>query len=106
MKIKALAFYILLPLSVFNINWKDAPNPTFKQQIAATLKQSILTEAAWAMQQQPITVTAETCPRSAGGKHDFYSEGDYWWPDPKNPNGPYIQRDGLTNPNNFVAHRL
>lgn len=58
------------------------------------------------MQQQPITVTAESCPRSAGGKHDFYSEGDYWWPDEKNPNGPYIQKDGLTNPQNFVAHRL
>lgn len=54
---------------------------------------------------KPITVTAETSPRSAGGIHDFYSEGDYWWPDPENPEGPYIQRDGLTNPDNFTAHR-
>jgi hypothetical protein len=53
----------------------------------------------------PITVTAFVCPRSAGGPHDFYSEGDYWWPDPKNPDGPYIQKDGLTNPENFVEHR-
>jgi hypothetical protein len=37
--------------------------------------------------------------------HDFFSEGDYWWPDPQNPDGPYIQRDGMTNPNNFVDHR-
>jgi hypothetical protein len=37
--------------------------------------------------------------------HDFYSEGDYWWPDPANPDGPYVQRDGETNPDNFVAHR-
>jgi hypothetical protein len=55
---------------------------------------------------KPITVTATICPRSAGGAHDFYSEGDYWWPDPANPDGPYIQRDGETNPENFVAHRL
>jgi hypothetical protein len=54
---------------------------------------------------QPITVTAANSPRSAGGIHDFYSEGDYWWPDPANPDGPYIQRDGLTNPDNFTAHR-
>ncbi|WP_296702666.1 alginate lyase family protein [Algoriphagus sp.] len=54
---------------------------------------------------KPITVTSETSPRSAGGNHDFYSEGDYWWPDPDNPEGPYIQRDGLTNPDNFTAHR-
>lgn len=54
---------------------------------------------------KPITVTAESSPRSAGGIHDFYSEGDYWWPDPENPDGPYVQRDGLTNPENFTAHR-
>jgi len=53
----------------------------------------------------PITITASTSPRSAGGLHDFFSEGDYWWPDPQNPDGPYIQRDGMTNPNNFVDHR-
>ncbi|MEP0710588.1 alginate lyase family protein [Algoriphagus sp.] len=54
---------------------------------------------------EPITVTADQSPRSAGGIHDFYSEGDYWWPDPDNPDGAYIQRDGLTNPENFTAHR-
>ncbi|WP_431199679.1 hypothetical protein ACQ86K_01700 [Mucilaginibacter sp. P19] len=37
-----------------------------------TLKKQIMTEAAWAMQQQPVTVTASSSPRSAGGKHDFF----------------------------------
>jgi hypothetical protein len=50
-------------------------------------------------------VTGAQSPRSAGGVHDFFSEGDYWWPDPANPGAPYIQRDGMTNPDNFVAHR-
>ncbi|HTQ37429.1 MAG TPA: alginate lyase family protein [Pirellulales bacterium] len=53
----------------------------------------------------PITVTATQCPRSSGGLHDFYSEGDYWWPNSENPDGPYVQRDGMTNPDNFVDHR-
>jgi hypothetical protein len=53
----------------------------------------------------PITVTASTSVRSAGGVHDFFSEADYWWPDPDNPDGPYIQRDGLSNPGNFNDHR-
>ncbi|MBV9268071.1 MAG: alginate lyase family protein [Acidobacteriaceae bacterium] len=57
------------------------------------------------LREKPITITASSSTRSAGGKHDYFSEGDYWWPDPKNPNGPYIQRDGETNPGNFVAHR-
>jgi hypothetical protein len=79
---------------------------SISKQVAETLKPYIIKEAAWAMQQQPVTVTAETCSRSAGGKHDFYSEGDYWWPNPKSPDSPYVQHDGLTNPQNFVAHRL
>jgi hypothetical protein len=58
-----------------------------------------------ALKEEPVTVTSSFCPRSAGGKHDFYSEADYWWPNPEDPNGPYIQRDGMTNPDNFVDHR-
>jgi hypothetical protein len=102
---RILICFCLMIAGGVSINWAP-PSPEFKQQITVTLRKSIMDEAEWAMQQQPITVTAETCARSAGGKHDFYSEGDYWWPDPKNPNGPYIQKDGLTNPDNFVAHRL
>jgi hypothetical protein len=55
--------------------------------------------------EQPVTVTASRSARSAGGPHDFFSEGDYWWPDPANPDGPYVQRDGMSNPDNFVDHR-
>lgn len=78
---------------------------TFKTQATTVLKAQVLKEAAWAMQQQAITVTASSSPKSAGGKHDFFSEADYFWPDPKNPDGPYINRDGVSNPENFVAHR-
>lgn len=79
---------------------------SLEEQAVLTLKNNVFAQAAWAMQQQPITVTAASSPRSAGGIHDFYSEGDYWWPDPAHPGGPYVQRDGMTNPDNFVAHRL
>ncbi len=77
----------------------------YYKQAAAVLRKQVLEEASWALQQMPVTVTAESSPRSAGGKHDFFSEADYFWPDPKNPDGPYINRDGMTNPDNFVAHR-
>ncbi|PSL33600.1 alginate lyase family protein [Chitinophaga ginsengisoli] len=87
---------ILLICSAFN-----PPDKT----IVNVLREQVLKEAAWAKQQAPVTVTAATCTRSAGGKHDFYSEGDYWWPNPVHPDSPYIQRDGMTNPDNFVAHR-
>src|SRR5579883_265323 len=73
--------------------------------VAEVDRPRILKNAARWLGEPPVTVTAATSPRSAGGKHDFFSEGDYWWPDPKNPDGPYVQRDGMTNPDNFVAHR-
>jgi hypothetical protein len=53
----------------------------------------------------PQTVTSFVSPTSPGGKHDYYSQGDYWWPDPAHPNGPYIRRDGMSNPNRFEDHR-
>ena len=37
--------------------------------------------------------------------NDYYSEGPYWWPDPKNPKGPYIRKDGERNPNRFDKNR-
>src|SRR4051794_12164819 len=68
-------------------------------------KSRVIAAADQYSKEQPITITASRSPRSAGGPHDFFSEGDYWWPDPKNPDGPYIQKDGMTNPENFVDHR-
>lgn len=91
----SLLFGILLPLSGQNA----------LRTATQVLKKDMLNRAEWAIRQPPITVTSARCERSAGGLHDFYSEGDYWWPNPDDPTGPYIQRDGQTNPQNFTAHR-
>ncbi len=68
-------------------------------------RSAILQRGERALLESPLTITAFLCERSSGEPNDFYSEGDYWWPDPQNPEGPYIRRDGETNPDNFVAHR-
>jgi hypothetical protein len=73
--------------------------------VAANDRMRILAAADKYLSEQPVTVTASHSDRSPGGLHDFYSEGDYWWPDPKNPGGPYIRRDGESNPENFNGHR-
>ena len=80
-----------------------AQSPTFN--VAAFDRPRVLKAANEYLSDLPITITATHSPRSAGGMHDFFSEGDYWWPDPQNPGGPYIQRDGMSNPENFVEHR-
>ncbi|QEM06033.1 alginate lyase family protein [Mucilaginibacter rubeus] len=106
-KLFAAILFAAITLTQFSFTTEQSKrdkSPT--EKIAEqTLKKQIMTEAAWTMQQQPVTVTATSSPRSAGGKHDFFSEADYFWPDPKNPDGAYINRDGMTNPDNFVEHR-
>ena len=76
-----------------------------KFDVAAFDRKRVVSEADKYLAKTPMTPTAAQSPRSAGGLNDFFSEGDYWWPDPKDANGPYIQRDGMTNPDNFVEHR-
>jgi hypothetical protein len=73
--------------------------------LSALERQRVVAAADQYLERAPQTVTAFRAERSKGGPHDFFSEGDYWWRDPKNPNGPYIRRDGQSNPDNFVEHR-
>jgi hypothetical protein len=74
--------------------------------IAAIDRDRILTAADAALELSPISITDTRAPLSEGGPNDYYSNGDYWWPDPSQPDGlPFIRRDGETNPENFEAHR-
>jgi hypothetical protein len=76
------------------------------EKVINSVKDAEIAKAESFLSEKPVTVTAAHSERSAGGLHDFYSEGDYWWPDPENPEGPYIQKDGQSNPGNFSDHRL
>ncbi|MCR5180952.1 MAG: alginate lyase family protein [Bacteroidaceae bacterium] len=44
-----------------------------------------------------VAVTDKTTSIS-GDSHTYESLSVYWWPDPSNPNGPYVARDGQFNP--------
>ena len=102
----------LLPIKEAIFQSRQAPDaqqaadkavvPSFVRDIE---RKRVLPAADRYLREVTETVTSTSSPRSAGGRHDFFSEGDYWWPDPKNPDGPYIRRDGETNPDNFLGHR-
>jgi len=94
---------LLTGLILFSSTTSRAQQSTFS--VSVFDRSRVLKAANQYLKEQPITITASSSPRSAGGLHDFFSEGDYWWPDPQNPDGPYIQRDGMSNPNNFIDHR-
>ncbi len=104
MKLKNLILFSLLVVSS-KMMAQSSMNTSLFEEVKQVLSKSVNDKAKWALAQKPITITAYNSARSAGGKHDFYSEGDYWWPNPKHPDSPYIQKDGMTNPDNFVEHR-
>ena len=56
-----------------------------RTQLVNIERQRVIAAADRYLAEAPVTVTATRAERSAGGIHDFYSEGDYWWPDPANP---------------------
>lgn len=100
---KALNYLILCALSLIMVYCKAPVNQN--KLVVNCIRENEIARAEAFLNEKPVTVTASYCDRSAGGLHDFYSEGDYWWPDPENPEGPYIQKDGQSNPDNFSGHR-
>lgn len=91
-----------------NINLNHHDESSLNHQVLNFIEESsdiVLAKAEEILRINPDPITNYQSERSAGGLNDFYSEGDYWWMDPENPEGPYIRKDGLTNPANFTAHR-
>ena len=76
-------------------------------QVVMTDRERILKLADQALGVEPISITDDVAANSTGGLHDYFSQMDYAWPDPKIPNGmPYVYRDGETNPEIFIKHRM
>ena len=96
---------ILCTLILLSCNDQSNSGNILLNEVKSLDKVWVLKTADEYLQEAPITLVDSYCERSAGGKHDFYSEGDYWWPDPENPGGPYQVRDGMSNPDNFQDHR-
>ncbi len=101
---------LLLPVLVIAVSALSATPVTSTAKtaidVAAIDHDRILQAAEQALAVEPITITKYRAKLSEGGPNDFYSNGDYWWPNPDTTNGlPYVKRDGESNPDNFNRHR-
>jgi hypothetical protein len=82
------------------------PSSEATYSMVASVDRKRILAAAQEYVARPIeTITAFVSQRSPGGSHDFFSQADYFWPNPKDPDGPYVNRDGQSNPANFNDHR-
>ena len=73
--------------------------------VAHTDRRRILNAAKRYVELPVQTITSFPTSRSPGGLHDYFSQADYFWPNPADPGGKYINRDGQSNPENFNDHR-
>jgi hypothetical protein len=104
---------LVTALSVSNALAVDGTNLTqtgvskLTLDVAVIDRERILQAAKVALSLEPPTITRHRARLSEGGPNDFYSNADYFWPDPTKPDGlPYMSRDGESNPDNFFQHRL
>ncbi|HQQ85836.1 MAG TPA: alginate lyase family protein [Candidatus Marinimicrobia bacterium] len=68
-------------------------------------KKTLMCSANLLLKEKSVSIVDFPCPNSNIDRHDYYSESTYWWPNPKDLDGPYIRKDGVRNPNRFLKHK-
>ncbi|HEY0596456.1 alginate lyase family protein [Sphingopyxis sp.] len=58
----------------------------------------LIARADKALAEKPASVMDKRSIPVSGDRHDYLSLARYWWPNPADPGGAYIRRDGDTNP--------
>ncbi len=98
---KSIYLFIILALSFETISgqlrlWNleklsraKAENPELVEQIVKNADK-LLTKSV-------SSVMEKNKPAPSGDKHDYISNAPYYWPDPADPNAPYIRKDGEAN---------
>jgi hypothetical protein len=85
--------FLLHPDQLQVIKAQRAADPA----IDAAYRQMIARADA-ALARRPGSVMDKRTVPPSGDRHDYLSIAPYWWPDPANPKGPYVRRDGEVNP--------
>jgi hypothetical protein len=64
----------------------------------------LMERATAALLSKPESVMDKPQVAASGDKHDFFSYGPYWWPDPSKQGGlPYIRHDGYIYPKSKIG---
>jgi hypothetical protein len=80
-------------ISNFDVRQREA------QTLDDAQRAALREQAQTALAAGPFTVTAKPKVPPGGSKHDYWSMGPYWWPNPDTADGlPYVRKDGQVNP--------
>jgi hypothetical protein len=97
----------------------DIPMTLVSEDEAEPIHSAILRKEAWTqdpvrrlradadkrMKEGPWSVTTDRPKGVDLDPHEYYSEAPYYWPNPDNPTGPYLRKDGQANPARIVANQ-
>ncbi|HEY0623945.1 alginate lyase family protein [Sphingomonas sp.] len=85
--------FTLRPAELESIKASLASDPAI-----APAYRALLARADQALARKPRSVLDKRTIPLSGDRRDYVSLAPYWWPDPANPRGPYVRRDGQVNP--------
>jgi Alginate lyase len=97
----------------------DIPMTLVSEDEAEPIHSAIIRKEAWTqdpvrrlradadkrMKDGPWSVTSDRPKGVDLDPHEYYCEAAYYWPNPENPNGPYLRKDGQPNPARIVANQ-
>ena len=98
----------------------DIPMTLVSEDEAEPIHSAIIRKEAWTqdpvrrlrtdadrrMREGPWSVTVDRPKGVDLDPHEYYSEAVYYWPNPDNPTGPYLRRDGQANPARVTANQM
>src|SRR5205085_294802 len=95
------------PMTLLSENEADPIHSAIVRKEAWTVDSvhRLRAEAEKRLKEGPWSVTSDRPSDPLLDPHEYYSEAPYWWPDPENPAGPYIRKDGQYNPDRFLSNR-
>jgi Alginate lyase len=95
------------PMTIVSDDEADPLRSAIARKEAWTLEAArrLRSDADRRMTLGPWSVTSDRPAGVALDPHDYYSDAPYYWPNPDDPSGPYVLRDGHLNPERFSANR-
>ena len=85
--------FTLRPAELQAVRATIASDPAVRSAYTA-----LMARAEQALKRKPGSVLDKRTLPPSGDRNDYVSLAPYWWPDPANPTGPYVRRDGSFNP--------
>ena len=95
--------------SIWNPEQLKQVKESLEEPAYKTAYRELIRQADEAVECADLSVMLKEKTPPSGDKHDYLSQARYYWPDPSKPDGkPYINRDGVSNPelNKLDRNRL